>query len=468
MSGTRDRNFLAAYMLTLAAAVAGDGAVGYTVSALTFVSFSVMLFFSAGEMFHRLALHRLRGGSLLLSMAIAAHCLATNIWDDTGSIAHPVWQHLVEQFGASGGTRAISRLQAIWELPGALLPMVSFAVAVTVFRHARNVERIWIFLSFLGAVFALYGLMQEALFPHWHFGERTAYTDSLTSFYVNRNVAAAFLLLTSLATLVVLDRDINDVNLIHWKRLLMARSIWRPIDRRIAVFASLFFLQFVAMFLTKSRAGSVVGLFAIFGFIGLQWREYFAGIRQNASRRALVAAAVICGAFIVLIAGRVSQRYDVQGLEDSRWCVYPAMLKMAFDNLPWGVGLGGFAPAFASYRDATCGIAGIWDSAHDLYIQGVVTMGVLFPIALAAASWIVIPALLEARDGDGPAKAHATATLIAVSALAVHSIVDFPLEIPANTIVLATMIASSIGLATDRRRAGRRRRRVRRAAVNSS
>lgn len=444
-------------LVVIAFLVVTDGGVPYAAAAIAFAVLSAALAVTAKLSSHRPLLHRLRVGSLAAGLLVCIQAGLQVRWDETGVAAHPIWQHLTEQFGTLGGTLAIARMQAIWELPGALIPFVAFAVAILLFRRGPSAGRYWSFLAVLGTVFATYGLLQSMFFPTWHFGERSLYSDSLTGFYVNRNVAASLMTLTALATAVVIDRDIARFEGHHWQRLFLGRTSWRTVDQRLALNGVVFLVQFAAIFLTRSRAGAFIGLFAISTFLALRWRDHFAGsVRFSGRWRWLVGLGLVAG-LVLFLAGRVADRYDVQGLEDGRWCVYPAMMRMAFDNLPWGVGLGGFTNAFASYRDPLCGVAGIWDSAHDLYIQGLATMGIVFPLILSFAVLLLAPPLVKSMQRGSQARPQALATVIAIVALAVHSIVDFPLEIPGNATILAVMIATTIAASTDRRRTRHRR-----------
>ena len=452
LSNAAEHHFRTLVMTVIGFLVVTDGGVPYAAAAIAFAVLSAVMAVTASVTSHRPLLHRLRLAALAAGLVVCVQAGLQVRWDETGVAAHPIWQHLTEQFGVVGGTAAITRLQALWELPGALIPFVAFAAALLLFRRASSASRFWTFLAVLGTVFATYGLLQSMFFPTWHFGERTFYSDSLTGFYVNRNVAASLMTLTALATVVVLDRDIARFDASHWQRLVLGRTRWRTADRQLAINVAMLLVQFAAIFLTRSRAGAFIGLLAISTFLVLRWRDHFAGAVRLSGRWPWLIGLGLVVVLVLLLAGRVADRYDVQGLEDGRWCVYPGMMRMAVDNLPWGVGLGGFTNAFASYRDPLCGVAGIWDCAHDLYIQGIATMGIVFPLILGFAVLLLAPPLVAAMRRDGQARPQALATLIAIVALAVHSIVDFPLEIPANATILAVMIATTIAASTDRLR----------------
>jgi len=460
MPRTREHILPNLHLGSLALLVIFDGGVPFLASASVLLLFGALLFLSSSIRFRRPLLHRLRLTAIILVLLLSATAILQVWWDPTGRSANAIWRHLTEELGEAGGARAVMRFQPLWELPGITLPFVAFATAVPLFRSGTTARQLWIFVAVLGAAFATYGILQATLFPTWHFGERKAYADSLTGFYVNRNVAAAFLILTSLATITIIDRALEHIDLDHLARLASGRGRPRPEDRRLVYFFGLFVVQFIALFLTKSRAGSAIELVTIAVYISLHLPTHLDRWGRRLTKRFILVAGVIVVAIVSVLAARVGQRYDLQGLDDSRWCAYPAMIAMTLDNLPWGVGFGGFVTAYAGYRLPDCGLFGVWDSAHDGYIQGMATMGLLFPVVLGVVILSLLPPLLANRRRDQRSKSMVDAVLLGAAALAVHSLVDFPLEIPANAALLATLAASAIGMSSEgRRRIGEPKRR---------
>lgn len=438
-----------------AVVVLADGGVSYFASALGLLLFSLILMAGASQPVQRPVLRRIRVGSLLIAVAIAAWAVWQAKWIPSGEGAHPAWRNLAEAFGETGGARSVMKMQPLWEIPGTVLPFIAIAAGVPLYRSERSANEAWLTIALAGGAFAVWGILQLTLFPTWNFGDKHFYQDSLTGTYVNRNVAAAFLVMTSLATLVVISRALDRIAFQHLWRVILRIGRVTGRDRRLALFVLLFLVQLVALVLTKSRAGSVIGILAIALFVGLRLPHHVDPAAWKRSRTILAVAAIVLVGFLWLLTGRVAQRLDIQGLEDTRWCVYPAMWQMAVDALPWGVGLGGVVAAFPPYRRAECGLSGTWDSAHDGYLQGLATMGVLFPIVVMVALGLVLPPVVGGLRRHGTPRSLSTASLIALGAMALHAIVDFPLEIPGNAIVLAILCLSAIGAATGPRSMGR-------------
>lgn len=435
----------------LGLAVIANGAVSPGPASLVLAVFALVLAVTAFVQVHRTILRRLQTMALVGIVALLAWVWVQTSWDPTGIRAHPAWRLLTERFGDIGGTIAPNRLQALWELPATVLPLVAFAAAIVVWRRSHHVRNYWGTLAYLGGAFAVYGLAQDLFFPRWNLtGPRVHYVGSLSGFYVNRNAAAAFLYLIGIVTLERLFACFDHVSL---SQLFSNRPLRTTIERRTALFALLLSAEILALLLTKSRAGIVVGIAALIG-LAVWWGRV--PLRRWIVRRGLIGRAVAGGLFLLglLVAtSMVTRRFETKGLDDDRWCAYPAMIEMVRDRLPWGVGPGGFSAAFPAYRPPECALWGYWEQAHNSYIQGMAVFGWLFPCLFLVGLTLAVPPLWRGVRVEGRGARMATAATAASLACAFHSLVDFPLEIPGNAVLLAIMIASAIGETTDSSRA---------------
>lgn len=435
-----------AFLFSLFVLVLLDGGAHYFGASVALVLFSGILVTTIGDVIHRPELRRIQMGSLLVVFAVIASAVWQTRWTTDPTIVHPNWRHLAEQFTEIGGTRSVSRSQPLWEMAGTILPFVAFAAAVPLFRRRHAIDEALTSLVFIGVIFATYGILQTLFFPDWHFfNERTAYVGSLSGFYVNRNSAAAFLTMTLMATLVTVERQVADTDALALRRSLSRLSGFSQSQRRILLLFFFFVVQLLALMLTRSRAGVVVGLCEVSVFFSTFAPRHFGRMHLRFSwTRAIVLLAVVA----VILSGLAAQtlhRLDVQGGEDGRWCIYPAVVRMIGDNLPWGVGLGGFRDGFASYRPPDCGLSGVWENAHNSYLQGFATLGVVFGGALVAFTVLAAPPLLRALRRDGSLVALTMAVVLVSIGLALHSLIDFSLEIPGNFVTFGLLVISAIG-----------------------
>jgi hypothetical protein len=108
---------------------------------------------------------------------------------------------------------------------------------------------------------------------------------------------------------------------------------------------------------------------------------------------------------------------------------------------PWiGTGGGTFYVAFMGYSERD---QGYYSHAHNDYLEiasdtGLLGLGALLALALASA-WTALSALRHRRNPM--VRAAAFATLMALAGMALHSVVEFSLQIPAVSMMFCVMLA---------------------------
>ena len=128
------------------------------------------------------------------------------------------------------------------------------------------------------------------------------------------------------------------------------------------------------------------------------------------------------------------------------------MRQALIDNLPFGTGFGTFQDVFPGYRDHVCaGINGIWDAAHNSFIEGGMGLGLLFLVLAPVAIALLVRAFLiglreRQRYRFVPALGLASLLLICL-----HSLVDFSLQIPAVAFYAAAIFGCCVVISLGRR-----------------
>lgn len=157
-----------------------------------------------------------------------------------------------------------------------------------------------------------------------------------------------------------------------------------------------------------------------------------------------LAAVVVCAFALVVSFGGADVAKDLEDtsaseLADprSKFAAWRASEELVRES-PWvGVGHGGFEPAFTRVFPASSG--GTFSHVENMYVQAVVDFGVPGAIALAGAlAWLALAMLRRVRSG--PLAAGGLAALVGV---AVHSTVDFALELP-GLAVPAVILAATL------------------------
>ncbi len=274
--------------------------------------------------------------------------------------------------------------------------------------------------------------------------DKQAYTTDLTATFVNRNTAAVFFGVAALTWQLILFEKIarllpaaNESASDLWRQIVFARP------RGMMIAAAMFILCLAAMLMTGSRAGVVISLAAMIAAPAVFFRRGW--FRRRG--RVLVVAAGIGLALVLLetLGAGVSSRFDLDRLADGgRLEAYRSTLRIIADY-PWlGTGLGTFPWVFPIYRSAAVSTGGCWDRAHSTPLELASEIGA--PAALiVAVAWIVVLAVLirGIRNRRRDLVMPVAGCLVALVAL-LHSTIDFSLQTPGFSIVVAAVVGCGL------------------------
>nr|WP_246705047.1 O-antigen ligase family protein [Rhizobium sp. SG570] len=204
-------------------------------------------------------------------------------------------------------------------------------------------------------------------------------------------------------------------------------------------------IEVLALAATQSR-GATVSVFI--GLICLAWlfsQRKRSGRRSNVRRRRFVLIVSLMSIIAVVVAQKVIYRIGAQSVDQARLCTYASTAQAVWNNWPLGSGFGSFADVFPAYRSAQCsGIEGIWDAAHNSYLEGALGLGIVFVVVLGVAlitlGWAFAIGLLERRRYHfAPAIGLASLVLVVL-----HSLIDFSMQIPGNAMFFAALLAGCV------------------------
>ncbi len=358
--------------------------------------------------------------------------LAPNsIWElASGALEHDIPKRTAADLGA-----------LIWQL-GAI---VFFALALwAALAVGSDYHRATYFLQWaVWGTAILAGITLTLFFADERFllwSKRVYYLGTYTHGFVNRNSAASFLGTFTLLSFGMLIRSIRNLRLSSGLFSPEILDEFLPgLVRQAAPHAAALAIFTVGLLLTNSRAGILLtGVSLVFLMLLLFVKSGAGALAKSVSILAILGLSLwIFGNW----GGRVSERIDAQGLElTTRAEVYAATRNMIMDY-PWlGVGLGSFKSTFPVYRPAAVGMGGFWDKAHNTYLEIAAEMGLPF-FVLLTVFWmglflVLMRGFFTRRQRYIYPAIGASVWLLA----SLHSFVDFPLQIPGHTLVVAAII----------------------------
>jgi O-antigen ligase len=284
------------------------------------------------------------------------------------------------------------------------------------------------------------------------FGYAMSYGDSASATYPNRNHFAGYLEMMLALGIGLLIAGLSDRKADTWKKFMKLTIDWILSPKMILRLALCVLV--IALTTTHSRMGNTAffSSLIIAGVIGI-------ALSRHAPRNTvlLLASLVAIDLFIVgswfgveKLAQRLEQTavQDVQDREDPAAYTIP-LIK---DYAVFGSGPGTFYVAFPRYRPEK--VVGYYDLTHNDYAQfaaesgvtGFVLMGLFVAMALGSAL------MAQARRRDPLMRGISFACVMGVTAILIHSWVDFNLQIPANACLFMVLLALGwISLYHDRR-----------------
>lgn len=365
-------------------------------------------------------------GPALLYLAVLIWALLQTWPGMPATWAHPFWD-LVPEAPATISATPVSGAHGVLRL--ATYAMI-FWIAI---QAAMNAKRAWQFLACFGlfstalALFGLYAALS---------GNNPILLDDATS-----NVSASFVNRNSYATYAAMGLATNlglYLDLVRSTETPTSSrgSALRAVLERFFSVAWIFLFGAViclsALLLTASRAGVASGLVAaIIVFVMLR-RE------SSGSKTVWLLAALILGAFITVLSENVLSR--VMGAEGgARFVVYPLIIEHLGDRFWLGHGFGAFQDTFRPLAPLEIASAE-WDFAHSSYLENLWEMGVpaaiLFYGSLFWVAAIILRGALKRRRN----RVYPVIATACIAAGALHSLVDFSLQMPATTAAFAFIL----------------------------
>lgn len=364
------------------------------------------------------------------------------------------WLPVLEQNIVSTPTISVTPGDSMLALLKVGMPFSVFMASLIIFDDDERALHALNLVALVSGILSVLAILQFSLWPDTLIStKKMNYLTSLTGSFINRNTAGSFFGLGSLVIASIITfRILNRFRAEPIVNLYIMRNIKLPL------FIYIFFLLSLlsALFLTQSR-GAVITTFAsisIFFVIifAKNINEFNIFVRSYNSKLKVIASVLIFLTLIFFTLGsRVMLRAEIRDFEkENRFCIIPGILQASSDNWPFGAGIASFREVFPAYRNPDCGIRGVWDKAHNVYIQGILSFGLGFVLLFSISAFVLFNVYIHGmrtrkRLHFAGALGFATLTLALF-----HSAVDFSIQIPGFAIFFAAVCAPLVTLCTRR------------------
>jgi O-antigen ligase len=355
------------------------------------------------------------GAAIFVVLAVAALQLIPmppSLWRSLPG--HDLPAATLDAVGAGGQWRPVSVIP--WTTFTALLGLLA---PITAFFAARRMS--WPALramlagvSLFAIASAILGLLQRLTghFAIYHAGHE----GYATGFFSNRN---------HLADLILAG-------------IVFTPLLCRPEDRRRwgLVLSTASLLLGLAVFATTSKAGVLLAGPALAAALYMIWRP---GPRQLAIGAALFIVAIITVLSLKGLAP-VLARFSDPGAAGDRAVIVDTMPVAIRAFWPWGSGYGSFVPVYAAFEDLDLVGPNFVIEAHNDYLQLILEGGLPGTLSLLACLAAIAWGLLSLVRHRAPLDALAPAALVVL--LLAHSVVDYPLRMPALSVLFALCLGA--------------------------
>jgi O-antigen ligase len=208
-----------------------------------------------------------------------------------------------------------------------------------------------------------------------------------------------------------------------------------------------------SLLLTGSRGAIVATGLGLFALFVLSTRKGRGSGRNEVLLLGFAAILVAIGftAFSEVFVGRLT----AQGLYDAgRPAVLIVTLKSILSAPLLGYGYGTFSAVFPMFRDDSVGNWGLWEKAHNTYLEIFQGLGVLFGAMLIACVVILVwkcvkGAWTRQRGATIPAVAASVSFLVGG-----HALIDFSIQLQAVTLTYIAVLGAGVAQSTNSLSAG--------------
>lgn len=425
----------------------GNTLLGWGIDAMLFPGLAVIYEISrlAGGVSHPVGLRRIAMPAALFATVVVWIMVQNSVLAPAG-LSHPVWGMAAEALDRPvAGSISVNRDLTTLALIRLLTDASAFWIALQLCRDGARSNTLIGAVAIICVVYAAYGLIAFALTPgHVLWLDNPYMRGFVTSTFYNRNSFATFGGIGLVAMCGIILRVYrHSVISEGGSRGFRVASIIEATGQAGAVLLAGAFIILVAILLTGSRGGIISTAFGLFVLAILMIGRRRRGSAEQRDMIVLVGLAVAAGfaAFGDTFVGKVSE----QGLYDgARMAIYAITFGSILDSPLLGYGYGTFADVFPMFRDRSVAVDGVWEMAHNTYLEVFQGLGLVFGAMLVGCLGLLI---LRCLKGATTRQANATVPSVAASIgflVAVNALVDFSLQIEAVALTFMALLGAGV------------------------
>lgn len=327
-----------------------------------------------------------------------------------------------------------------WYLLKSAIVCLGFMLTILLVNSGQRIKLLLATLVASGTLQATYGSFMVLSGLEWgFFVEKYVNQGQATGTFVNRNHFAGYMALclsAGIALLITLSSSVDQTSWRERTRRLLLVMLGPGLLLQVCLLAML-----IALLLSRSRMGIVATLTALCfaAAIAVCIRSRLAPRLLAAAGVAAVTALLLLGWYALPLLADAGQTPDLSS--ESRFWSLQYASRMLLDFAWTGSGGGSFYGLFPNYQGAE--ISSFHRHAHNDYLEFGIELG-LPALALLAGfvTWCLRSAiaLQSPRSSRLQLGIGCCATMACIWA-GLHSLVDFNLQIPANSLTLVTLLA---------------------------
>jgi O-antigen ligase len=392
---------------------------------------------------HPVAIKHIKVPAALFAAVILWILIQNATWTPAW-LHHPIWQMAADALDKPiDGSISVNRELTTLALLRLITAASVFWIALQLCRDASRANFLLWSVAALCCAYAAYGLFAFALTPG---------RGVVISTFINPNSFVAYAGLGFIAICgLILRLYRHEFATVGGSIRFRIASFIEVTGQKGAALLGGALVILVALLLSGSRGGIVstaLGLFVL-AALTLKLRK-----QQFAEQRGAIivfGALLVAAAFLTfgdLVVGKIAR----QGFGDeSRMAVYTITMRTILGAPLLGYGYGTFADVFPMFRDHSVSTWGMWQMAHNTYLEMFQGLGLVFGSMLLAS---VVLLVLRCVKGAGTRQSSETMPCVAASVaflLGVHALVDFSLQIQAIAITFMALLGAGVAQSASSR-----------------